>query len=135
MAESKMKEVAQLLGVELGEEFKIKGINGTYKFTNKGLFSSNSVEVVFKLNGLLKGGYGIEKPILDKVEKRYLENLLRPFKDKDIYVEKRESSNKQYVYICIDGESVYLPYFEKDTMYKGMEVKKKYTLKELWLFE
>lgn len=135
MAESKMKEVAKLLGVELGEEFKIKGINNTYRFTNDGLFDCHSNEIVIKLCQLLKGEKEIEKPILDKKEKEYLENLLRPFKDKDIYVEKRESSNKQYVYICIDGESVYLPYFEKDTMYKGMEVKKKYTLKELWLFE
>ena len=39
MPENKMKEVAQLLGVEIGEEFKVKGNNehNKYKFTDTDL--------------------------------------------------------------------------------------------------
>lgn len=135
MAESKMKEVAQLLGVELGEEFKIKGINNTYRFTNDGLFDCHSNEIVIKLCQLLKGEKEIEKPILDKKEKEYLENLLKPFKDKVDYVEKRNNSNRQYLDIKLKSyEHIKLPYFEKNTMYKGMEVEKQYNLKELgWI--
>lgn len=136
MAESKMKQVAQLLGVELGEEFKIKGINNTYRFTNDGLFNSNSIATAIKLYHLLIGEYEIEKPILDKVEKRYLENVLRPFKDRVLYVKKKNSINKQYLYFGLNSRDYfYLPLFEKDTMYKGMKLEKPYTLKELGLFE
>lgn len=140
MAESKMKQVAQLLGVELGEEFKIKGYNRTFKFTNDGLFDCYSCNISLTLHLLLNGKLEIEKPILDKVEKRYLENLLSPFKDKVVYVNKTESLDKQeeYLNICLDEEDddcIDLPYFKKNTMYKGMELDKEYTLKELGLFE
>lgn len=139
MAESKMKEVANILGVELGEEFKIKGDDRTFKFTNDGLFDCYSCNLlVFTLNNLLTGISEIEKPILDKVEKRYLENLLRPFKDRVTYVTKRKGLDKklEYLNICLDKDDViYLPYFEDDTMYKGMKPEKEYTLKELGLFE
>ena len=40
-------------------------------------------------------------------------------------------------YICIglNDEAISLPYFKKGTMYKGMELYKEYTLKELGLGE
>ena len=137
MAESKMKEVAKILGVELEEEFKIKGFNEIFKLTNNGLYLTNygTVEHVILCN-LLIGTSGIEKPILDKVEKRYLENLLRPFKDRVKYVKKKNTSNQQYLYIKLEGyECIELPYFEKNTMYEGMITSQAYTLKELGLFE
>lgn len=136
MAESKMKEVAKLLGVELGEEFKINVSNDTYKFTNCGLYN-DGYRSYDQLYHLLNGEYEIEKPILDKVEKRYLENLLRPFKDRVLYVTKNSCSN-QREYLDIDlevYECINLPFFKENTMYKGMEVNKEYTLKELGLFE
>lgn len=37
MAKNYMADVAKILGVELGEEFKISCVNGTYKFTTDGL--------------------------------------------------------------------------------------------------
>ena len=136
MKESKMKQVAQLLGVELGEEFKIKDDNRTFRFTNDGLFDCHSYECKCRLLNLLKGKYEIEKPVLDKVEKRYLENVLRPFKDRVVYVKKKNSISKQYLYFCLNSHDYFsLPLFEKDTMYKGMELNKEYTLKELGLFE
>ena len=139
MPESKMKEVAKILGVELGEEFKIKGYDGIFKLTNYGL-SDVSYILSLNLNLLLNGECEIEKPILDKVEKSYLENLLRPFKDSVEYVKKVNGVNQQQ-FLCItldrlEGyQSIDLPYFEDDTMYKGMKPEKEYTLKELGLFE
>lgn len=138
MPESKMKEVAQLLGVELGEEFKIKNIVGTFRFEESGLYDNDSYLCTYSLKNLLTGQCEIEKPILDKVEKRYLENLLRPFKDRVMYVLKIDDHNKkEYLGIYLDeqNEVVYLPFFKEGTMYKGMEVRKRYILKELGLFE
>lgn len=137
MAESKMKEVAKILGVELGEEFKIKDNKGTYKLTDSGLLDMNSYLCTYFLNYLLSGKLEIEKPILDKVEKHYLENVLRPFKDRVVYVIKKNYSNtEEYLFIRLEGYVYfYLPYFKKNTMYKGMELDKEYTLKELGLFE
>lgn len=139
MSENKMKEVANILGVEIGQYFKIKGYDRTFRFTNDGLFDCYSKEWKFMLHNLLKGERDIEKTILDKVEKRYLENVLRPFKDNVKFVEKREYRNKEHIYIQINRNHMYewigLPYFKKNTMYKGMKSEKEYTLKELGLFE
>lgn len=136
MAESKMKEVAKILGVELGEEFKIKGVIYTYRLTNEGLLDSNSSICEYFLNNLLTGRCEIEKPILDKVEKRYLQNVLRPFKDRVVYVKKKNISNQQYLHIQFKAyECIELPNFEKNTMYEGMITSQAYTLKQLGLFE
>lgn len=136
MPESKMKEVAKILGVELGEEFKIKNIVGTFRFEESGLYDNDSYLCTYSLKNLLTGQCEIEKPILDKVEKRYLENLLRPFKDMVKYIEKIRYQ-KEYLYICLDKDDdcITLPYFKKNTMYVGMEPEKEYSLKELGLFE
>lgn len=136
MAESKMKEVAKILGVELGEEFKIKGYDGIFKLTNDGL-SDGSCILSLNLNLLLNGECEIEKTILDKVEKEYLENILKPFKDMVTYVEKVNSNHQQqYLYIYLKGYEIFdLPYFKENTMYVGMKPGKQYTLKELGLFE
>lgn len=87
----------------------------------------------------IKDGYVIEpkqEKILDEEEKKYLENVIRPFKDKVSYIEKSEFNNVEYISIDIKEDAcIGLPNFPKDTMYKGMKTKKKYTLKELGLFE
>ena len=83
MAENKMKEVAKLLEVEMGVPFKIKcSIDNPHKITEDGLIDRDAHECTRKLSYLINGKLEVEKPILDKVEKRYLENVLRPFKDK-----------------------------------------------------
>ena len=76
------------------------------------------------------------KPILDDEEKEYLNAVIRPFKDKVKYIRKRGTSRGEYIEIGILNDSaIILPYFEKGTMYKGMEAGKQYTLKELGLDE
>lgn len=76
------------------------------------------------------------KPILNEEEREYLLTVIRPFKDKVKYIRKRGTSRGEYIEIGILNDSaIILPYFEKETMYKGMEANKEYTLKELSLDE
>lgn len=84
----------------------------------------------------------IEKPILDTIEREYLKNIIKPFKKrvKSIYKIKSDigmyyGENHYHIVIELTGyESIKLPAFNKKTnMYKGMELDKHYTLKELKL--
>lgn len=78
------------------------------------------------------------QPVLDNIEKEYLNNVIRPFKHKVKYIMKSKSSYSEQYYIEIKmvlaHDRVLLPYFSaKSEMYKGMELNKRYTLKELGL--
>lgn len=75
------------------------------------------------------------KPILDNAEKRYLENVIRPFKDKVTSIAKLNYWDDEYINIDMHNEAIVLPNFKKNTMYKDMKKGEKYTLKELGLFE
>ncbi len=73
-------------------------------------------------------------PVLDDVEKRYLKNVIRPFKDQCRYVKKYGTAGTDYEWIYINlssNDSIALPGFSKGTMYKNMEPNVKYTLKDL----
>ena len=153
MAENKMKEVAKLLGIEMYVPFYIKNSKGVLSICNPCmlrddfLYDSDNHACPMTLNYLLNGVYEIERPILDDVEKRYLEGVLKPFKDRVEFIEKCEQcmpgkGYKEYIIIAISSnigysnhEDVPMPYFEKGTMYKGTEVNKQYTLEELGLFQ
>lgn len=76
--------------------------------------------------------------ILDKVEKEYLDAVIKPFRDKvdcitkysDIYTHV----NEEYIVINTNcGDDITFPNFKKGMMYAGMEVGKEYTLEELGL--
>lgn len=83
----------------------------------------------------VENGYIVEKEILDEKEKEYLSAVIRPFRDRVKYI-KKISSDREYINVLLeDGDRLTFPYFEKGTMYKGMEADKKYTLKELGLDE
>ena len=79
----------------------------------------------------------VHPQILDDDEKRYLEGVIRPFKDKVLYITKRSvisDSTIEYISIQLAGdEYIWLPRFKKGTMYKGMEPDHGYTLEELGL--
>ncbi len=83
--------------------------------------------------------YEEPKPILDTEEKAYLEGVLRPFKDKVEYVAKLEDPFGPFeaIKVAFNDKFCHLifPEFKKNTMYKGMERYKYYTLKELGLFD
>ena len=143
MSESKMKEVAQLLGVDLEEEFKIEGEYGCkYKLSKNGLkYWADNLDQWIRacwLEELLTGDKKIiklPKSILDNKEKEYLLNIVKPFRDKVDSISKRSDDNGEYITIEINEKphknNMFFPYFEADTMYKGMAIGKFYTLEEL----
>ena len=87
----------------------------------------------------------IEIDILDKVEKEYLRNVIKPFRNNIQYIIKQTGPNHfntEYITIFINTtpnidwvgqEYIVFPMFKKGTMYKNMEVDRKYTLEELGL--
>ena len=147
--ENKMSEVAKLLGLKLGEEFTIKGVNSSYRFklTAIGLMSSWRNSSKWNSSGLLEefitGHYQISKEktnsVLDAAEKRYLTNIIKPFKDQVIAIAKRSANYGEFIDIMIDegdiGDcgNIYLPYFKPGKMYKGMKVNREYSLEQLGL--
>ena len=85
-----------------------------------------------------------KEPVLDEKEKEYLSAVIKPFRDRVIYIKKIGmylGRNKYGEYILgeLDNkdddvvDTFALPYFPKGSMYNGMETGKKYTLKELGL--
>lgn len=76
------------------------------------------------------------KEILAEKEKEYLSNVIRPFRDRVEYIVKCEYFDVKRNWININltkNEDISLPFFYKNTMYKGMEIDKEYTLEELGL--
>lgn len=146
MPESKAKEVAQLFGLELEEEFLIKGSLHKYKFTEDGLmcFLNWGTEwIPDDLNQLIAGKCTIikHKPILTDMEKEYLSNIIKPFRDSVIFIKKIRNPDGKHEHIgitvrCYDNFSptnMLFPYFEKEKMYKRMKLDKEYSLDELGL--
>lgn len=80
--------------------------------------------------------YETQKEILDEVEKKYLSTVIRPFKNKIKTITKVSKliDNKAYIEIFLKSyDTCCLPDFSTNTIYRGMEVNKEYTLKELGL--
>ena len=86
----------------------------------------------------------IEVPdILDEKEKEYLGNVIKPFRDRVTKIAKFETIRGDAFYICIfikatvpnalSFNTIELPAFAKDTMYKNMVINTGYTLEELGL--
>lgn len=143
--ENKMAEVAKLLGVELNEEFGLKNSDFKYKFTKRGLRKRFITEQEWgnscMLDDLLLGRVEMvkaAKPILDDAEKKYLSAVIKPFRNKVYAIAKYEDGVDNYYIQIMVKQNVYFeyidfPYFKKGTMYKGMELKKEYTLEQLGL--
>lgn len=147
------------MGLKIGDKVKNK-INGKKgKITNiyygeddmdieNGIYNDN-YKVEYDDNKKMWNSVAeIEKiqDILDEDEKEYLSNIIKPFKDRVKFIFKREGFIlSECEYIIIDvlipddiaknekgfTDAILLPMFKKNTMYKGMETYKKYTLKEL----
>lgn len=76
-----------------------------------------------------------KEEILDEIEKRYLTRVIKPFRHKIKSIMKRsEYGSLCYIKICLkNGDNAYLPCFKENSMYKGMEPNREYSLKELGL--
>lgn len=79
--------------------------------------------------------YEHKEEILDEEEKRYLRVVIRPFKNRVRGIEKISySEEEEFITIIVkDDGDINLPTFKRNTMYKGMEPNKEYTLEELGL--
>ena len=151
-----MKEVAKMLGVELGEEFMISDCskNFIYRITHKGLEVFSIVIEDDKwekikidlLDQLLVGRNKIiklPKFILSEKEKKYLSDFIDPFKSQVTYIEKRylkdfKGNEKEFISIGIKENEKYwrqmeLPLYDAGKYYKGMNTNEHYTLEELGL--
>lgn len=82
------------------------------------------------------------KEVLDKKEREYLSKIIEPFKNRVKRIEKVKAvyCNSEFIEIVLYSsisydreEPIQLPCFKKGTMYKGMELNKQYSLKELGL--
>ena len=73
--------------------------------------------------------------ILTEEEKEYLSNVIKTFRDRVKYISKVGFTGigVPIIAILIDNKIVFLPYFEENKMYTGMQLYKEYTLKELGL--
>ena len=142
-----IEEVVKILGIKFYEKFRIDGSDRIYQINEDGMYFENDQgiwqEDVTLLYGLLLGDIDLiklpENTLTDK-EREYLLNIIKPFKDKVRFITKDcyESGGDQFIDICyiskdFDFEHIYLPAFDKGTMYNGMTVGKPYELEELML--
>lgn len=136
-----MEQIAEMLGVKLYEDFRIKAINEMifekkYFLTCYGLFSEDStVPISTILNDILNGQYKIVKlPFaLTKEEKDYLSEVIKPFRDKIEYIKRLTFDSVDSIQIITEKGVTAVIFFETDTRYKNMEPDREYILAELGL--
>ena len=136
-----MEQIAEMLGVKLYEDFRIKAINEMifekkFFLTEYGLFSEDStVPISTILNDILNGQYKIVKlPFaLTKDEKDYLSEVIKPFRDKIEYIKRLTFDSVDSIQIITEKGVTAVLFFETDTRYKNMEPDREYTLQELGL--
>ena len=142
---SYMKEVAKILGVEIGEEFKVDLDGVVYRknfyFTDYSLFAvGDDKPEVGVLNYLLNGKYKViklPKPVLTDEEKEYLSTVLKPFRNEIDYIYKCSTYRGEKEYIAISFKKItrdmFFPEYPTGTMYKGVILNKEYSLDDLGL--
>ena len=136
-----MEQIAEMLGIKLYEDFRIKAINEMifekkFFLTEYGLFSEDStVPISTILNDILNGQYKIVKlPLaLTKEEKDYLLEVVKPFRDKIEYIKRLTSDSWDSIQMITDKGVTAVLFFETNTRYKNMEPDREYTLAELGL--
>lgn len=100
-----------------GEEHELVSINKTKFFKKLPNNFTGTLEV--------ENGYIVEKEILDDAEREYLENIIKPFRNKVKFIRKCNALNGEFIHIGIINETgIYLPNFKKNIMYEGMETEK-----------
>ena len=140
-----MKEVAKILGVEIGEEFKVDLDGVVYRknfyFTDYSLFAvGDDKPEVGVLNYLLNVKYKViklPKPVLTDEEKEYLSTVLKPFRNEIDYIYKCSTYRGEKEYIAISFKKItrdmFFPEYPTGTMYKGVILNKEYSLDDLGL--
>ena len=146
-----MAKVDHMLWLELNENFHVKldpnvTLESDYRFTEKGLMRYHKIyeeweyAIYDTFLHLLDGKYEViklPKSILAKEERNYLSKVIKPFREKILHISKLSSKDGES--ICIDirydweEDSIMLPKFATGTLYKGMEIGKEYSVKDLGL--
>ena len=140
-----MEQIAKMLNVEINEEFKIEGHddNLKFKFTENRFLQSygdvygwvDSISIMTVLEGRAKI-IKLPKPVLTDEEKEYLSYVIKPFREDVLKISKFKSKvlkNKEVIGFETPNGFMIFPPFEKDKMYKNMELNKGYTLDDLGL--
>ena len=140
-----IEQIAKMLNVEINEEFKIEGHddNLKFKFTENRFLQSygdvygwvDSISIMTVLEGRAKI-IKLPKPILTDEEKEYLSYVIKPFREDVLKISKFKSKvlkNKEVIGFETPNGFMIFPPFEKDKMYKNMELNKAYTLDDLGL--
>ena len=124
--------------------------NGCASCTLRWLSCSQDFEAIRKHKDIFNDKFldqkvEIEMPdILNEKEKEYLGNVIKPFRDRIISVVKNvacTATNAAYicifvrpnVHMVLGDDTLRLPLFAKNTMYKNMQFDVEYTLEELGL--
>lgn len=72
--------------------------------------------------------------VLNDTEKAYLSAVIKPFRDRILYIVKRRWANMtECIDIKTEIDTTSFPRFKANDMYKGMKVDRRYTLEELGL--
>lgn len=116
-----------------------------YKENEDICFSSTGIVKILNERDLNYGTWELYKePILTKEEKEYLNNVIKPFKNRVRYIIKYTNLiglNEEYIQIGVRSynngldEDINLPLFVEGSMYKNMKKVHRYSLKELGLDE
>ena len=119
----------------IGETCTVEALTGRFEIVeskNRKFFKKLPNDFTGTLE--VENGYIVEKEILDDVEKEYLKNVIKPFRNRVNYISKETTCTcGHYILINLVDDYISLPIFKKETMYKGMKADKEYTLKELGL--
>ena len=119
----------QVIFVDKTSNYGFSNINEQLKYFNDDV-SIVKVERPVKYETVFER----KEEILDEEEKKYLADVIRPFKDKIESICKLMGFGKEFISIHLkNGESINFPYFKKGTMYKEMQTGKRYTLEKLGL--
>lgn len=130
-------EIGRLIALS---EKPIKSINNLWTTTGNSVCVGRFVPIFQSIRSDDKEPVSLENivhpQILDDAERRYLSAVIKPFRKhvQNIAKYRTYGNTEEYIIIQIDSpERVNFPHFKADTMYKGMELGKKYTLEELGL--
>lgn len=104
------------------------------------LLSTRISQSLYMTSLAIQRNIRIIEPLLDEVEKKYLEEALRPFKKTVLHISKFTDDKKEWITVAFSSklegcERMRFPSFEHHRMYKNMAVGRQYTPHELGLWE